>query len=335
MIDIRDYITTAEPIARLDELEESEWLKLRREGVGGSDAGAILGLSKYNSPLSLWMEKTGRVIPDALDNEAINFGNDMEPLIRHELFPKYLHKNYDVAAVIRDPDFMWRAENGIQQANVDGWVYLETPLNGFEGLGGLEIKTGSSYVLKDWGGRDGDEVPDTYYAQVQHYMDVFAIPWFIVFGVIGNSRLIRFVPRNDEFISDLRQSELEFWETVKANDPLTAPAPMGLDADMDALLELGNPQSEEVASVEGELMRRYEQARELEKDAKATKEYYKQQIIAQMGDAKWGEADGYKSTFSRFMRSSFDTKGFKADNPQLAEKYTRYNETGRLSVKSI
>lgn len=39
-----------------------EWLALRRQGIGGSDVAAILGLSKFKTQQELWMEKTGRLV---------------------------------------------------------------------------------------------------------------------------------------------------------------------------------------------------------------------------------------------------------------------------------
>ena len=32
----------------------------RTKYIGGSDIGAILGLSKFRTPLEVWMEKTGK-----------------------------------------------------------------------------------------------------------------------------------------------------------------------------------------------------------------------------------------------------------------------------------
>jgi predicted phage-related endonuclease len=34
----------------------------RTKYIGGSDIGAILGLSRYRSPLEAWMEKTGKAV---------------------------------------------------------------------------------------------------------------------------------------------------------------------------------------------------------------------------------------------------------------------------------
>jgi predicted phage-related endonuclease len=38
-------------------IERANWLEVRRQGIGGSDAAAAVGLSPYKSPLELWLEK--------------------------------------------------------------------------------------------------------------------------------------------------------------------------------------------------------------------------------------------------------------------------------------
>ena len=40
------------------------WLDVRAQGIGGSDAGAILGLNKYKGPMAVYLEKTGQVEPE-------------------------------------------------------------------------------------------------------------------------------------------------------------------------------------------------------------------------------------------------------------------------------
>lgn len=50
-----------------------EWLDNRLKGIGGSDAGSVLGLNKYKSAYALWCEKTGRIHKN-IDNERMRFG---------------------------------------------------------------------------------------------------------------------------------------------------------------------------------------------------------------------------------------------------------------------
>jgi predicted phage-related endonuclease len=57
-----------------------EWLDNRLKGVGGSDAGSVLGLNKYKSAYALWCEKTGRIHKN-IDNERMRFGRDAEAYV--------------------------------------------------------------------------------------------------------------------------------------------------------------------------------------------------------------------------------------------------------------
>ena len=39
---------------------EEEWLNIRKKGIGGSDAEAIMGKNKYKNIIDVWKDKTGR-----------------------------------------------------------------------------------------------------------------------------------------------------------------------------------------------------------------------------------------------------------------------------------
>ena len=56
---------------------EQEWLEERTKGIGGSDAAAVLGMSKYMSPLKLYKIKLGELVQDLSDNVYIKKGKDV------------------------------------------------------------------------------------------------------------------------------------------------------------------------------------------------------------------------------------------------------------------
>ena len=58
-------------------LNNQDFTRERSKYLGGSDLGAILGLSPYRTPLEVWMDKTGRST-DKANNLAIRFGNFAE-----------------------------------------------------------------------------------------------------------------------------------------------------------------------------------------------------------------------------------------------------------------
>ena len=68
------------------QLPREDWLAVRKQGIGSSDAAAAVGLNPYKSQLELWLEKTGRdtSLPklDPQDEESPAYwGNILEPIV--------------------------------------------------------------------------------------------------------------------------------------------------------------------------------------------------------------------------------------------------------------
>ena len=57
-----------------------EWLKLRKNGIGGSDAGAVCGVNPYSSAIQVFVDKRSDDISD-YDNEAMREGRDLEDYV--------------------------------------------------------------------------------------------------------------------------------------------------------------------------------------------------------------------------------------------------------------
>ena len=66
------------------DLSRNEWLRYRTKGIGGSDVSIIAGINPYKSVYQLWLEKTGRMIPEQTDSEYAHFGTLLEPIVRKE-----------------------------------------------------------------------------------------------------------------------------------------------------------------------------------------------------------------------------------------------------------
>ena len=81
--------TKPSPALRLvgtKQLPREDWLTVRKQGIGSSDAAAAVGLNPYKSQLELWMEKTGRdtllTMLDPQDEESPAYwGNILEPIV--------------------------------------------------------------------------------------------------------------------------------------------------------------------------------------------------------------------------------------------------------------
>ena len=65
--------------------DREAWLKVRNNGIGGTDASVIMGMSRFKTLHRLWAEKTGRFTPESLDdNEAVHFGALLEEVVADE-----------------------------------------------------------------------------------------------------------------------------------------------------------------------------------------------------------------------------------------------------------
>jgi putative phage-type endonuclease len=297
------------------------WLRHRRTGIGGSEAGIVYGMSSpYRTPLSIWADKTGRLPIDTdSPGEAAEVGNVLEPLIRHNVVAPYVKERMGLSVTVLDPTHMYRSvEWPWMIADVDGWVILEDG-----GMVGLEIKTGSSYMLREWGGREGDEIPDLYYAQCQHYLAVTGLSEWWAFGLIGNQRVFRSIPRNEAFISELIDAEREFWETVLDNDPLTAPAVTG--SDVDTVLAMNAPWDDEEVDLTDydELFREYAFQKGLADKAKESMERIKAMILEEMdGHSRATSPSGTVKVIS-YEKDLIDQSRLKKERPDVVREYTK------------
>ena len=109
-------------IAKIADLSREQWLTLRKRGIGGSDAAIACGLSRWKSPLDLYLDKTS---PDTEEqgNEAMYWGTVMEPVLRSE-FSKRTGLKVDSVP------FMFSCqEYPFMMANIDGIVHEAEVVN--------------------------------------------------------------------------------------------------------------------------------------------------------------------------------------------------------------
>ena len=146
----------AKILASTENMPYEDWLEYRKQGIGGSDASVVCGLSRYKSPVELWMEKTDQ-LPIQEVGEAAYWGTQLEALVRAE-FTKRTGIEVQIVSQL-----LQSAEYSFMLANLDG--VCEVP-----DIGSciFEAKTASAYKTDEW----EDAIPDEYVLQLQHYMAV-------------------------------------------------------------------------------------------------------------------------------------------------------------------
>jgi len=63
------------------EVDRKDWLEKRRNGLGGSDAAAILGLDPFRSAMSVWISKCRPELLEPEDAQWLSIGTKIEPVI--------------------------------------------------------------------------------------------------------------------------------------------------------------------------------------------------------------------------------------------------------------
>lgn len=215
-------------VVRFKEAKASErhaaWLEHRKQGLGGSDMAAILGLSKYKTPYELWLEKTGREQPvDISDKWAVIKGNALEKELRNRF--RELHPELECYDGTDKSLVSW--EHPFLIASLDGILYDE-----IRGYGVLEIKTTSAHRGKtDWHDMDGNlKVPDYYMAQVTHYLAVTGWTWGVVYADIGEAEPVEIMfERDEEDVAAIIKAASDFWAYVQDDTP---PSLTATDVDM-------------------------------------------------------------------------------------------------------
>lgn len=199
----------------------------RKDGLGGSDSGAILGLNPYRTPLDVYLEKRGESAPlDLSDNQAVHFGNVLEDVVAEEYVRRTGNKVRRVNQMLRHPDHSFMT------------AYLDRKITGDRKV--LECKTAGQYASKQWGPSGTDQVPEWYLAQVTHYMIVTGYHCADLATLIGGQdfRIYSFT-LDDELAGIIVRAEEEFWQLVQDG---IAPAPVNTN-DLETLYAIDNGES--------------------------------------------------------------------------------------------
>ncbi len=292
------------------------WAHVRNTGIGGSDAGVILGVNKWKTPFQLWQEKTGAAAAaDLSGNEAVYWGTVLEPLVARR-FEEETGKKVHRRGTLQD------MEHPFMLANVDRWVQGENA--------GLEIKTANAWASGAWA---DDEVPDSYYAQCLHYMAVTgADKWYIAALIGGQEFVWKEIPRSERDIDFLREKEAAFWKHVTDRTPPDI-ALDGSEACREALLaKWRESRSEEVPlpSAAEDLFQRYDNAMTTKKAADAQVQELKNEFMALLGPYEVGRSGDRKVTWKASKpRESLSLAKLKAFS--MAD-YERLRANGVITV---
>lgn len=187
--------------------DREEWLKARETKIGGSEASSLIGMNKYTSLHDLWERKIKGIKSD-ISNELIEYGNNMEPLLR-ELY-RIKHPEMDVQY----------SGNTILYSKQYEWISYSPDGLLWDGsrAGILEIKTSfirNSDMNSEW----KERIPDSYYLQILHGLICTGFEFVNLIAELryidGNSSIRQYHIERLEVLDDIEyllMKERENWE---------------------------------------------------------------------------------------------------------------------------
>jgi len=302
-------------LVKTNDLNRDEWLTVRKQGIGSSDAASAVGLNPYKSQLELWMEKTGRDanLPkvDPKDQSSpMYWGNLLESIVAAHYTMRSGHKVRRINAVLQHPKEPWMLAN------------IDREVTGAPDVQILECKTAGFHGSFLW--RDG--VPEYIQLQVMHQLSVTGKQCADVAVLIcGQDLQIHRIQRDEAMITKLIELERAFWHYVETDTPPPADGSDSADLALRCLYPQDSGQTLdlsddlEMSAVFSDLLA----IRQVLTDKGLLEAQAKQRIQQRMGDATKVLFQTGDVTWKRSKDGSgLDTASLLKDQPQLLQRYS-------------
>lgn len=307
------------------ELSNKDVTLNRNKVIGGSDIAAIMGLSRYKTPLKLWAEKTGKIeTPDLSNVEAVKMGTKLEQFVA-DLFSEETGK-----AVRRSPKVYQHKDYPYMVAHIDRLV------TGTDEL--LECKTASIFKKDEW---ENEDIPQEYILQVMWYLGITGRKVGYIAVLIGGQNFkYKKIEFDEEFFNTMVEAAKEFWTHVLSDVP-----PAVMADDDETLKEMYGDHSEVMI----ELFPTDEHFKELSENFEST--------IAHIQELKMHKSDiekeikehetqikdiikdnlGIKSpkyivTWKAQTSIGIDTTRLKAEKPEIAEEFKKVSSYRTMRI---
>lgn len=302
----------------LSGVSNTDWLRLRKSGIGGSDAGAICGVNPYSSAMKVFRDKTSEEVEE-LDNEAVRIGHDLEDYVAQRFMEA-------TGLKVRKSNFMYRSlEYPFMIADVDRLIVGENA--------GLECKTASIYNADKW--EDGN-IPLHYVMQCYHYMAVTGRrTWYIAAVILGKEFIYRKLEWDDGLICRLIALEENFWSGHVI--PRVIPSPDGSKA-CDEVLEQYFHTARKESRIElvgfDEKLRRREEILGFISELQEEQKQIEQEVKLFMGDNESASSECYRVSWGNVESTRLDTKRIKTERPEIYSDYVKVSHSRRFEVKA-
>lgn len=265
-------------------------LAKRSESLGASDIAALFGVSPFRTSYDLWLEKTGKLLPEPeSDNDPRMAGQLLEPAV-------LTFAENRLGKLRRNQSRSARQSKGLPiVANLDA-ILVETGEP-------VEAKTSGLYgSTKDfWGEPETDAIPDYILVQAMTQMlvtdaNVCHVPAFIAF----RGFLMYRINRDEEVINEIGERALDFW----LNHVLTDEPPTDSQPNI-AVIKRLRREPNKIVTLDHSLIEKWEDWKGAESIARKEKDVALAAILTALGDAEAGETPEGRFTYLEQTRKSY------------------------------
>lgn len=298
--------------------------------ISGSEVAAILGLSKWDSPIDIYMRKLGLLEPKP-ESEPMRWGTAAEHVVArryakqmgYNLFPS-MDIGFDRMTPLVHPDYPWwrgTPDRKIHGPN-DDW-------------GLLEIKIIGERSAADFGEPPDGEVPDAYLCQMAWYFPLIGAEWGDLAVQVGNRdfRIYR-IKRDHELENQMRDAALTFIENHLVPE---IPPPIDGSESSRHYLSLRYPQDTEPLlevpqdSIIVAWVNQYREGRERLKQTEAEVSQAENWLKEQIGNHAGLQGGFGKVLWKRNKDSEVvDTKAMTAAHPEIAAQFKTMRPGARV-----
>ena len=312
---------------------EEDWLELRRKGIGGSDIGAIMGINKYSSPLKIYKAKVEGISEDVSGKVAVRKGKDLESLIRaNYVAPKLKELGYTVRPfnhLLINSKFPWL------RANLDGIAINDENPEDYQKHIVIEIKVVTEYAEDNWYTGEYDNVPASYYAQVQEYMAVTETKKALVCALFERKWEMHYfeVRRNEKFVSELLTTSKRFYDV---NMMMGIPPRINLPIDKDEALSMVAKTVDVPTHADAELTALAIEVKELKKKIKSLEKDVNDktsEILDRYQKGGRSNSPLVKVSVSVISSKKLNTTRLKEEQPGIYEQYSEDSESLRTNIR--
>lgn len=254
--------------------DRAAWLAERRNGIGASEAPAVLGLSPFESATELALRKLGR-LPEAEETEAMELGSLLEPVVA-ELYQRRTGRR-----IVQQQVF--------QRDTLD--TFLFATADGIDDAGDLvEFKTTGAWTgtAKELGEDGTDELPAHWLIQAQQQIYVHDRDRCHFAVLVGGQAFRTFtVERSPRLITTMLDSLERFWDAVSRGEVPQGDATVYTPRILAAL----NPECHGEALCDDgftAVVAEYERLKDVEKRAREGAEGLKVEILKALGTNEIG-----------------------------------------------